>query len=333
MNRNLAVSVVLGVAMAATSALTGALTPQARAPLVHELFKLEQMIPSRFDGWTIDPNVAPLTPDPEQKGMLEKIYDQTLSRTYIDPQGQRVMLSIAYGGDQSKSLQLHLPEVCYVAQGFVMLHAADAILSTRYAQVPVKRLVARLHERNEPITYWITIGDKATRSGFEQKLRRLALGLSGEVPDGMLVRVSTVGNDERAGWRVQDRFVADMLAVLVPRDRARLVGAAAEQGAHAAAAEMTFDASRTTQVGATAESGATSGAPQTKGKGSAAAVAAQAAGIAAVAKAADAAARPPARPAGGASAPTERTAASAAPAAPLPAPTAPPRPVTSTTNA
>ena len=262
MNRNLAVSIVLGVAMAATSALTGALTPQPRAPLAHELFNLEQMIPSRFGAWTIDPSVVPLTPNPEQQGMLEKIYDQTLSRTYIDPHGQRVMLSIAYGGDQSKSLQLHLPEVCYVAQGFQMVQDDDDLLPTRYAQVPVTRLVARLHERNEPITYWITIGDKATRTGIRQKLRRLAYGLSGEVPDGMLVRVSTVGNDSRAGWRVQDRFVTDMLAVLAPRDRARLIGEAKETGGAGMAA---VPAGRTVSA-ATAATAGTAGTAGTAAK-------------------------------------------------------------------
>jgi len=258
MNRNLALSIVLGVAMAATSALTGALTPQPRAPLAHELFNLEQMIPARFGGWTIDPSVVPLTPNPEQQGMLEKIYDQTLSRTYTDPHGQRVMLSIAYGGDQSKSLQLHLPEVCYVAQGFQMVRDDDDVLPTRYAQVPVTRLVARLHERNEPITYWITIGAKATRTGIQQKLRRLAYGLSGEVPDGMLVRVSTVGDDERAGWRAQDRFVTDMLTALAPRDRARLIGEAKETtgaGAAAASASRAVSATRAVPAGAAGAAG------------------------------------------------------------------------------
>lgn len=234
MNRRLAISIVLGVAMAGTSALTGALTPRPRAPLPHERFSLEQMIPERFGPWVLDPTVVPLTPDPEQQGVLEKIYDQTLSRTYIDPAGRRVMLSIAYGGDQSKSLQLHLPEVCYVAQGFDMLGDDDDLLPTRYGQLPVKRLVARLNERNEPITYWITIGDKATRTGIQQKLRRLAYGLSGEIPDGMLVRVSTIQADAGAAWQIQDRFVADLLGVLAPKDRAHLIGA--ERGAPAGSA-------------------------------------------------------------------------------------------------
>ncbi|MBQ5948636.1 exosortase-associated protein EpsI, B-type [Massilia sp. ST3] len=236
MNRRFAISLILGAAMAGTSALTGALTPKARAPQAHEQFSLEQMIPARFGDWVLDPTVVPLTPDPEQQSVLEKIYDQTLSRTYINPQGQRVMLSIAYGGDQSESLQLHLPEVCYVAQGFEMLKEGDAVLPTRFGEVPVKRLVARLHERNEPITYWITIGDQTTRAGIQQKLRRLAYGLSGKIPDGMLVRVSTIGANDAAAYTVQDRFVGDMLAVLAPRDRARLLGAGAGQAQAAAPA-------------------------------------------------------------------------------------------------
>jgi EpsI family protein len=225
MNRRFAISLVLGLAMAGTSALTGALTPKARVPQAHEQFSLEQMIPQRFADWRIDPSVVPLTPDPEQQSVLEKIYDQTLSRTYVNAEGQRVMLSIAYGGDQSKSLQLHLPEVCYVAQGFQMVKEDEAALATRFGELPVKRLVARLHERNEPITYWITIGEHASRAGIQQKLRRLAYGLSGEIPDGMLVRVSTIGADDARAYRIQDRFVADMLGTMAPRDRTRLLGA------------------------------------------------------------------------------------------------------------
>lgn len=225
MNRRLAISLVLGLAMAGTSLLTGALTPRARVPQAHEQFSLEKMIPQRFGDWVIDPHVVPLQPDPEQQSVLEKIYDQTLSRTYVNREGQRVMLSIAYGGDQSKALQLHLPEVCYVAQGFQMVKDREGALPTRFGELPVKRLVARLHERNEPITYWITIGEHAARAGIQQKLRRLAYGLSGEIPDGMLVRVSTIQANDVQAWRVQDRFVTDMLATMAPRARTRLLGA------------------------------------------------------------------------------------------------------------
>jgi len=230
MNRKFAASLILGVAMAATSALTGALTPRHRISEAQARFSLEQMIPKRFGNWSVDDTVVPLTPDATQKELIAELYDQTLARTYVNDAGQRVMLSIAYGGDQSKQLQLHLPEVCYVAQGFEMVHDQPGQLDTRYGHVPVKRLVMRENARNEPITYWVTIGDKAVMSGLGQKYQRFVYGLTGKIPDGMLVRISTIQSDEKDAYQVQARFVSQMLDAMSPKGRTRLLGAATNQG-------------------------------------------------------------------------------------------------------
>jgi EpsI family protein len=229
-NRRFVASVVLGLAMAGTSALTGALTPRQKVAAVRDRFDLESIIPKQFGAWRVDSSVVPLTPDETQKELIAALYDQTLARTYVNDQGQRVMLSIAYGGDQSKQLQLHLPEVCYVAQGFQMLREGKGELPTHYGKVPVKRLVARQNARNEPITYWVKIGDRAVMSGLDQKYQRFLYGLSGKIPDGMLVRVSTIEADENSAYRVQDRFVNQMLDALTPKDRVRLLGVPASRG-------------------------------------------------------------------------------------------------------
>ena len=230
MNRRFLASIVLGVAMAGTSALTGALTPKQKVAAVQERFDLDAMIPKRVGSWTVDNTVVPLTPDETQKELIATLYDQTLARTYVNDAGQRVMLSIAYGGDQSKQLQLHLPEVCYVAQGFDMVRDQKSELATHYGTVPIKRLVARQNVRNEPITYWVTIGDKAVMSGLGQKYQRFLYGLTGKIPDGMLVRVSTVEADEHSAYRVQDRFVNQMLDAMTPHDRLKLLGASTNKG-------------------------------------------------------------------------------------------------------
>lgn len=226
MKRTFVASMILGVAMAGTSALTGALTPTRKAAAAQASFDLATMIPRRFGHWTVDDTVAPVVPDATQKALIATLYDQTLARTYVDGDGRRVMLSIAYGGDQSKQLQLHLPEVCYVAQGFELVRDRTSVLPTPYGSVPVKRLVARQGARNEPITYWVTVGDKAVMSGLGQKYQRFLYGLTGRIPDGMLVRVSTVGADEQGAWRAQDRFLTQLLGAMAPRDRTRLLGAA-----------------------------------------------------------------------------------------------------------
>ena len=45
---------------------------------------LETMIPKRFADWKIDDQEAPVQADPQRLAVLNKIYNQTLSRTYIN---------------------------------------------------------------------------------------------------------------------------------------------------------------------------------------------------------------------------------------------------------
>lgn len=225
MIRQLRVNIALGVAMALTAIATHALTPVTRLADTRAQFDLAAAIPKHFAGWSVDTTLAPVALNPDSQAALDRIYDQTLARTYVDAAGHRVMVSIAYGGDQSKALQLHLPEVCYVAQGFHIVAKHDGVLATGFGALPVKRLVARADMRIEPITYWITVGDQVTRAGLAQKLQMLAYGLSGKIPDGMLVRVSTIDHDALAAYRIQDAFSAALLAALTPQSRARLLGA------------------------------------------------------------------------------------------------------------
>lgn len=225
MNKSLKVSLVLGLMMITASGLTKVVTPSVKMADTQPRFQLDTMIPSSFGDWQVDRTLVPLAVDPDTQARLDKIYNQTLSRTYINGEGQRVMLSIAYGGDQSDNMGVHKPETCYTAQGFEVSRAASGDVATRYGSLPVRRLFAVAGARNEPITYWITIGNRATHPGMEQRMTQLRYGLTGMVADGMLVRVSTIDTDDRAGYAVQERFINAMLDALDPRARQRLIGA------------------------------------------------------------------------------------------------------------
>ncbi|MBV5336464.1 MAG: EpsI family protein, partial [Deltaproteobacteria bacterium] len=82
---------------------------------------LQTLVPTAFGDWREEVQTSAMIVDPQQKETIDKIYKQTLSRTYINASGERVMLSLAYGDDQRDSMQLHYPEVCYPAQGFQLL--------------------------------------------------------------------------------------------------------------------------------------------------------------------------------------------------------------------
>jgi EpsI family protein len=97
-------------------------------------------------------------------------------------------------------------------------------MSTVSGEIPIMRLVAAQGKRVEPITYWIAVGDVVVRGAFEQNLARIRYGLTGTVPDGMLVRVSTISQNEASAYQVHDQFVSDMLQAMRAEDAARLLG-------------------------------------------------------------------------------------------------------------
>lgn len=185
---------------------------------------LETLIPKQFSGWKIDDTIVPLVPNPEQEAMINKIYNQTLSRTYVNSRDERIMLSIAYGGDQSDSMAVHKPEVCYPAQGFQILKNTTGTFSTGSGQIPVRRLVATQGERIEPITYWTTVGDTVAIDGIKWKFNQLKYGLTGQIPDGLLFRISSIQSDDSAAYRIQDDFLRALLGALTPEGRKRIIG-------------------------------------------------------------------------------------------------------------
>lgn len=217
---------IVGVAMFAALGATAVLQPQKTAAGTAK-FALNEIVPEAFDRWRVDQAARAVVASPDVQKTLSEVYSDILSRTYINDRGERVMLSIAYSGDIVRQMDVHRPEVCYPAQGFIVVQEpSKALLPGVGAGLGVTRLVAKQGPRVEPITYWITAGDNAGVSAWERKLVRLRYGLTGQLPDGMLVRVSTIGQDTLKGFRIQEEFVQTMVAALAEKDRRRFLGTA-----------------------------------------------------------------------------------------------------------
>jgi EpsI family protein len=214
----------IGIAMLAAAGLALGLTPREKAADRGPKMDLETMIPEHFGSWERDHTVIPLQVDPSVQTRLDMIYNQTLSRTYRNAKGEKVMLSIAYGGQQSRTLQVHRPEVCYYSQGFTVGTVHTDYIAMQGRQLAVSRLVATQPGRFEPITYWIRVGNAIALSRFDQMIARYTSGLAGEVPDGVLVRVSTIGRDTNHAYEVQNSFISDLLGVLAPDTLRHLIG-------------------------------------------------------------------------------------------------------------
>jgi EpsI family protein len=185
---------------------------------------LETMIPKQFGEWQEQPQQTAQIINPQQKELLAELYSQTISRTYVNAKGDAIMLTIAYGADQSDAKQLHYPEVCYPAQGFQVISNQVGTLKTNFGSIKVRRLFTLLNSRNEPLTYWTTVGNQVVMGGKETKLAQLRYGIKGQIPDGLLFRVSSITPDAQSGYNIQQEFVSSLLSVLSKHDRMKLAG-------------------------------------------------------------------------------------------------------------
>lgn len=202
-------SLVLTGLLLLTAAAAQGLTPRQMMAEREPMPALERLVPQQMGEWLHDQGADSLLVAADLQANVQRLYSQTLSRTYVNAQGDRIMLSVAYGGRQlGNELQAHRPEFCYQAQGFSLLDAHQSVLSLAGQSLEVRRLVAVQHGRVEPITYWMTVGKQTTLPGLGRKLMQMRYGLLGEIPDGALVRISSLDGDSGRAYAMHANFVA-----------------------------------------------------------------------------------------------------------------------------
>lgn len=192
---------------------------------------LEGLVPREFGGWKEVPSLlahVDLAVRRDEKDLAAQLYDDVLARTYRGPTGELIMLSIAYGSRQRQESKIHRPELCYTSQGFEIGAVARHFLSLSPMQgsLPVKVFLASAPSRNEHVVYWIRIGDAILESAMRTRLKILGDGLKGVVPDGILVRASTlvqIGPDQPDPQATIETFLRSLMAAMGPGELAALV--------------------------------------------------------------------------------------------------------------
>jgi EpsI family protein len=74
------------------------------------------------------------------------------------------------------------------------------------------------------VTYWFIVGDRAVVGRLERLMVQLRLGLSGRIPDGMLVRVSSISANPAQAFNGQEEFIGALLEGMRQGDVYRLLG-------------------------------------------------------------------------------------------------------------
>ncbi len=184
---------------------------------------LDRLVPQRFGNWTAVP--AGHVVVPPQSELSDEIYNDVLVRVYEGPSGASVALLLAYGSLQSRDMQLHRPELCYPAAGFAIQSVNEVKLRLPGQPVIGARLLGTASQtRPEQVLYWTRIGNDFPTTQFGQRWAVVRHNLRGEVPDGILVRMSTVTENAQTALPVLRSFAAQMMKAAPARTRQMLVG-------------------------------------------------------------------------------------------------------------
>lgn len=223
--KTISARIILLISLMAFSLMLGfILQPENKMSSKRDKVNFNQIIPQSIGNWKIDKSANTAVIDPEVKKTIASVYSQTVTRTYVNSKGQRVMLSVAYGGDQEEVMQVHKPEVCYTAQGFTVKKNGVVTIQTKKGAIDALQLLTSQADRVEPVTYWITIGNSIALNGLAWRWERIKYGLTGTLPDGLLFRVSSLGRNTNEQYQIQQTFIKTLINHLTLSDAKQIIG-------------------------------------------------------------------------------------------------------------
>lgn len=215
---------LLGGAFLATAVAGLALKPRRIENLLGTA-KLDDLVPQRIGSWRFDTASGLVLPPADQ--LRDSIYSQLLTRTYVRDGAAPVMLLIAYSGTQDGTISVHRPEVCYPASGFRLTQMAPhSVPLAPGVTVPSRAIVAETDTRREQLIYWTRLGSHFPTHWSAQHLAVAAENFAGLVPDGALVRMSSIGDGDQ--FPTLDGFARDLFRSVGQQMRRVLVGPMAQ---------------------------------------------------------------------------------------------------------
>lgn len=186
-------AILIGVLMIAASVLAHMAKPTQYLANVAPHARLSEELPKHIEHWKklqID-DIEII--DPTRQAVLNYLYTDLLSASYLNTSNQLVMLSIAYGKDQSDGHNVHKPSICYPAQGFTITDERDIPLTLdKNRQINVHYMYTQNGQRTEPLIYWTTAGDFLYQSTLQRKIIEFKYSGTNLIPDGMILRISTL---------------------------------------------------------------------------------------------------------------------------------------------
>ena len=213
---------VVGALLTGASIASYAALPKVRYPRIDNRV-FESWIPERVGPWTLQAVSGIVLPPPD--ALRDRLYDNLVTRVYGIPGEPQIMMLIAYNNRQDGVLQLHRPEICYVAGGFKLSPLQPVKLTLPNGRdIPANLFTAEGGERTEQVLYWTRLGASFPRSWLEQRLSVVAANLDGEIPDGVLMRVSLIDPNRGQALEILRTFLTTFFSFTPPQLRRVLIG-------------------------------------------------------------------------------------------------------------
>jgi EpsI family protein len=211
---------LLGGTLVAAAGLTFAMDPRDHVSYLGGA-KLQDLVPETIGDWNFVATSGLVLPPKDQ--LRDTIYSQLLTHVYQRDDGAVVMLLIAYSAAQDGVIQVHRPETCYPASGYRLIQNQSHEVPIDGPRHPRGRfIVADNNIRREQMIYWTRLGHYFPTRWAEQRVAVARENLSGRIPDGVLVRISTL--DTGDGRILLDNFSRALFAAVPQRMKNVLIG-------------------------------------------------------------------------------------------------------------
>ncbi len=186
------------------------------------------MISKHPDGWT---PVNGAFVDPQWSKSLQSDYDLVAARTYQNSEGKTVAVVMTWSRDGIRRAG-HLQQICYQASGFTVSAPKRTTVSTKVGRQDAIAFTAYNGNMPEDVMYWRITGGKTdlgtARSRFLatrfDKMSRLAQNILGNMPDNLMVRVSSVRSIPGQPATTHLEYIQKYLEILPEGDRKLIMG-------------------------------------------------------------------------------------------------------------
>jgi EpsI family protein len=206
----------LGLAFASVAGVAAARLPNKNLDYLGKQ-KLEKVIPEKVGRWNYVSSSGLVVPPEDQ--MVRALYSQLVTRVYSDNSGPPIMLLVAQSATQTGILQIHRPEICYTAGGYQLSAIEPHVVPLPGRELPTLSMSATSDSRTEQLVYWTRIGDHLPTSWREQRIAVAMDNLRRIIPDAIMVRVSTFGNDKARALASVDEFIVALMNSVSPQMR------------------------------------------------------------------------------------------------------------------